>query len=359
MWPDLDDNALQLGDETVSYGELALLGAASGRLGPARAVTEESLRSSQDAEVARQELRAAAVSFRQERRLQSGEDLRAWLGERRLGVDEWEQYLRRLLSRGLAGERRRQLPPGDDDPAVAAALDSALAVDLACDGWWEETAGLMVRYWSAGRLEAAEAAGPAAGGPVTPVAGAIHHDDTSTAKMVAGELAFLGALDASWCAERLEVLSSRRRALELMERRYADDAVVAARLQDHAADWLRLVFEEIRLPSRPAGNEAVLCAREDGLTAEEIARRSGAALRRHDRRRQELVPDVAAALLGALPGEVLGPVGDGAGVAVLWLRERREVSPDDAEARADAAAELLAEALERVSAGQVREVGPL
>lgn len=355
VWPDLDAIALHLGDEAVSYGELGLLGVLTGRLRQARATTERSLRSSRGAEVTREEVRAAAVVFRQQRRLQSGEDLRAWLAARRLGVGEWEQYLRRVLSRDSLDGRD---PPSSDGlrtetASEATDLNAALAVDLACDGFWREMAGLMVRLWSAGRLlaECDGADGPssteAGGSGIAPVGASV------------SELTFLGELDDRWGTERLGLLASRRRALELMEGRYADEALVAVRLRDRAADWTSFVFDEIRLPTRTAGQEAMLCAREDGLTPEEIARRSESALATYDRRREALHPEVAAALLGGLRGEAIGPVADGDGSLVLWLRERRPPSPDDPELRSDAAAELLEEALERVSAGHVRETGPL
>jgi hypothetical protein len=134
---------------------------------------------------------------------------------------------------------------------------------------------------------------------------------------------------------------------------------VAGRIADHAADWIQFVFDSLCLPTRAAADEAVACAREDGISPEEIARRSRRPLDRLRLRRSQLQAGTAALLSGALPGEALGPLEVDGGVLVLWLHERRLPSPDDPEAQQRAASELLFEALDRAAGGRARAVGPL
>lgn len=345
VWPCLDDAALRLGEETVTYGEILLVGAHTGLLRAAGANTMRALRALESGLVSprREDVRAEAVRFRQERRLQSGEDLRAWLASRGLTRLEWEGYLGRLL----AGRSPLEPP---EAPIAAGAFESALVTDLACSGWWKTVADETERYWSAGRLAEVQP-DPA------------DSEDDAALRRAAEELAAslppCWTLEAQWCATRLRVLRWRERALEAAERRYGSDEVVAARIADHAADWLHFVFDEISLPSRAAASEAILCCREEGVTPEEISRRSRRALERRDLRQDGVPVGTAALLSGAVPGEPLGPLEQGGVVQVLWLQERRPPSLADPAVRQAAAWELLAEALERAAGGRAQQVGPL
>lgn len=350
MWPLLTDVALRLGDETVTYGELLLVGAATGSLEAARTETRDGLRALESGLVdpSREELRAEAVAFRQASRLQSGEDLRAWLATRHLTTAEWEDHLRRLV----AARSRSEVSAA---PVAPEELEPALVVDLACSGWWRGVADEAERYWSAACL----CAGPQSRPEPGPDQPEIDPELRLTATRLAGALPSLGTLDVEWCASRLGVLRSRQTALEEVAGRFSSDKAVAARVADHAADWVRFVFDDLRLPTRAAASEAVLCAREDGLGPDEIARRANRPLERQDLRRDRMPVAAAALLAGAVPGEPLGPLEIDGGVHVLWLRERVLPTPEDPAIRQDAAAELLAEALDRAAAGLARAVGPL
>lgn len=355
MWPALDDAALRLADETVTYGELLLIGAETGRLSDASTATSRavSLLERGILQPGRDEVRAEAAAFRQSRRLQSGEDLRAWLASRSLAVADWESHLRR----SVAGRWHGDVPQTTIPRSV---LEPALVVDLACAGWWRRVADDAERYWSAGLLATA---GSGSSGEARNLPCDARPCDSETDTR-AGELAaclpLLGTLEAGWCAERLTVLRSRQQALAQVERAYGSESAVAARIADRAVDWMRLVFESLRLPTRTAANEALLCSREDGMAPMEIARRAAVALEHHDVRRDEVSTTIAALLSGAVPGQALGPleVGDG-GLLVLWLHERQAPSAEDPVVRRHAASELLTEALERTAAGRARELGPL
>lgn len=349
VWPTLSDPALHLDEEIVTYGELAVLGADTGMLDEARAVTVGALGALKEsaAEPSRDDVRAEAAAFRHSRHLQSGADLRVWLAARHLTTADWEGFLVRSLA-------ARALPavPGDAT-AGAGELEAVLVVDLACSGWWKRVAGEATRSWAAERLSGEL---PATGRTAGPDAEAVSREDAG--ELVAG-LGFLGRLEGDWCADRLAVVRMRRQALEAAESRYGSAEMVAERIADHAVDWLQFVFDEIRLPTRSAAQEALLCAREDGLDPEEIARRSRRPLERRQLRRDDLPHGIAAVLSGAVPGEPLGPIETEEGASVMWLHQRQPPSPSDPAIRRQAATELLEEALDRASNGLASTVGVL
>jgi hypothetical protein len=351
VWPALDDPALRLDEEIVTYGELLLVGAETGLLESASAHTARALRvlESELDEQRRDEVRAEALTFRRARRLESGEDLRAWLASRQLTTAEWEGHLRRSVA-----ARSPHEPP--QTTIGEQAFQEGLAIDLACCGFWRKVADEIVRYWSAGRLATGQS------DSVRELGSAQAEDDSTPSHGIAEQLtrrlAPFGPLDVEWCAIRLRVLGWRQHALEVARQRFSSDAAVTGRIADHASDWTQFVFDSLCLPTRAAANEAVICAREDGIGADEIARRSGRPLERLQLRRTELAAGTAALLSGALPGEVLGPLESGGEVVVFWLRERRP-PVDDPTTRQQAVSELLAEALGRAAAGRVQAVGPL
>ena len=351
MWPTLGDPALRLGEETVTYGELLLVGAVTGLLEMAREETTRSLQvlASDLGEPGQDELQAEAVAFRRARRLESGEDLRTWLGSRQLTMADLESHLRRAI----AGRSPLEPP---DSPLSEQAVHHAIVVDLACSGWWRDVADDLGRYWSASFLSTGGSLSAGECAPAQP------SDDVAAARDGAEQLTTLapfGPLEAEWCASRIRVLRSRQRALDEARQRFGSDPAVSARIADHSVDWMSFTFDSLCLPNHAAAKEAAMCAQEDGLPPDEIALRSGRPLQHRQRRRNELSVATASLLAGAIAGELAGLLDSDEGVLVLWLRERRPPSADDPVARQEAAAELLAEALDRAAGGRVQAVGPL
>jgi hypothetical protein len=373
----------------VTYRELLLTGAATGLLSAmvAEAATGERLLRSSPEGPPRDAVRAEARRFRRGRHLESGEDLRVWLTARGLTLDDFDHYLSRAVARAdegsggteaepaeligaaptwaeLAGEdpdelTDRELPQGE--------LSSKLLFsELACSGGWRIFSGTAVRHFAAEQLslqdgparprsEARPEPGDGTGGdstggegnPVLPLA------------EVLKVLQPFGAFDPAWCAERLEVLHSRARALDEIERQVRASDAVAARLEGVRSEWALFVYDELQLRSRGAAMEALSCSSADGLAAEEIAERAGSALTARRGRRQELPAGHAALLDGAARDEAVGPVENAGGFSVLWLCQRARPDGTDPEAVERAVGELVAEALDRASLGAVREIGEL
>lgn len=343
MWPELADVATVMGDEVATFADLLLLGAATGVVQAAMERTRRGLEAVQDPqlELSRDDLFDKAVAFRRARRLESGQDLRAWLAARQLTMDDWEGHLRRSVA---AGEIPGEAVPLDSD--MGDPCCRPYAVDLACSGTWEDLADHAARLWAAARF---------VGDQVVAELAAAGIDEGQGAIQVTAAFKPLADLGKSWCAGGLAKIRTRERALEEAARRCAGDRAVAARVLGHVNDWTEVRYDELALATRQAANEAVLCAREDGLDAESLAGRARALLERFSVRHDRLPVAVASLLEGALPGEAVGPVDLDGRWVVLWLRERRRPSVDDEPVRETAAAELLDEALDRAGQGMIRK----
>ena len=84
----------------------SLLGVATGLIEEATSATRRGLAAlQQEAGPSQEQLLEAAVAFRRARRLESGQDLRAWLAARQLTMDDWEAHLRRSLAARELAER--------------------------------------------------------------------------------------------------------------------------------------------------------------------------------------------------------------------------------------------------------------
>ncbi len=105
IWPPLDREVLSFSSEAVTYRELLLTGAATGLLSGlvAEAAAGERLLRSSPEGPPRDAVRAEAKRFRRARHLESGEDLRVWLASRGLTLDEFDQYISRVVARASAG----------------------------------------------------------------------------------------------------------------------------------------------------------------------------------------------------------------------------------------------------------------
>jgi hypothetical protein len=346
MWPTLTDDAVVMGEEVATFADLLLVGIATGLYDEAVLSMRRGLEAvaHSDVVVTREAVLKEAVAFRRARTLESGQDLRAWLEGRHLSMAEWEEH----LTRSVAAREVRIPAAADTETAVhsdqlGSPLDfEAVMIELACGGWWQQFADDAARLWAAGRMVGNDIGG--AGGDVA--------GETTRIMAAHTELADLGR---AWCTERLETIRTRERALEEATRRCATTEAVAARVLEHGTEWSELCFDELLLANREAANEALLCAREDGIDATGLATRAGVALQ-HRRARHDSLPLASATLLdGALPGEPFGPVALGDGWAVLWLRERLRPSPEDDSIRSAAADELLSDALDKAGLGLIRE----
>lgn len=234
---------------------------------------------------------AAANGFRRARGLLAGEDLEAWLAARDVSVADWLAHIRRSLLRD-----RGAIP----DPLPPAAGQAAWVRGI-CSGVLAETAE---------RLAAGAACAAAQALPVDPAAPA--------------------RLDAA--RERLAAAA-------------ATEAAVGRELATRRLEWTSVDCRTCLFPDREVAAEAALCVREDGRAFEDVAAEAGVETRRARLLAGELEPELAAALLAAEPGELVGPVEVRGGSRLALVEAKTPPSSADPELRARAAAIVAARAL--------------
>jgi hypothetical protein len=325
----LSHPALTVDSRELTVGDVAVAALYLGEWGAVRARAESAIASSEhsggdatsrdDGDVA-----AAAEAFRRTRRLLAAEDMEAWLARRGLSAGHWMRWVRMDVVR-----RRRVTPPGAG--RVPEAID--LYAEAICSGALARAA-----RWLAETLVAPE---PQSG----PREGA-HTPDP-------GELEPLG-VDRAAALAMLDELRRRAAAVAELAQRVADAGAIAARVSAQQAEWLAIDYRMLALAQETAAREAVLCVRDDGMALEEVAQLAGVDVAHERALLCDVQPVLAAQLLSASRGELIGPVEHGDATAIVVLDAKESPSADDPEIALRARRELLTRALERELAARVR-----
>jgi hypothetical protein len=288
------------------------------------------------------DLRAAGAAHRRRRGLLAGEQLRAWLGERGLTLEDWRDFLERQVRReetGAAGDGRLRAP--DNRSAGAEDLVRVACAEACCGGVLEAAGDALLRWAAAESLAEAGAAPDraevaalmraAADDPTTGI-GALPRDELE--RLAGGVLALRVAHDALPAA--------------------IDEAAIDAWVQAHGADWEELEFDELAVAREGAAREAACCFREDGMELEAVAALAGTTVVRRRAPAGSVERDAAGALLAARPGELIGPLCGEEHWRLLVLARRTAATPA---LRARARDELARARIERRVAASGRRLG--
>jgi hypothetical protein len=323
-------------------------------------------------------LRQAGQRFRRDRALVAADDLKQWLVARSLARSDWEAALARSLL--LEGDEGRDEGGGEggDGPGYGQGAPSAelLWADAFCSGLWARSAQLAVDWLAAQLIVDRPIADRLMAGPPTadrPIADRLMAGPPTADRPTAGPLLASGldpapfplpsgaeaASALSVDAGRVTAIAGWRAAYDDLRPRLATDAAVTQVVRQRELEWTSFDIEELVLGTETAAREALLCSREDGMEAEEILRRAGGRLEARRARAGSLLPTVVAGLLAAPVGDgVTGPFRHTDGWSVIWLRDRRRPEVTDDDVRAEAADDLVREALDRELVGHLRWLGP-
>lgn len=223
---------------------------------------------------------AAAREFRYGRDLVSGDDMRAWLETRGVNVSEWMDHVRRQVALASSGV-------GNGSGVTSGDLARAVDVDAICGGLLDRAAGAL-----AGRLALTAAA---------------------------GELASIVAGNGTDPASRV---SHADAAFERVRADLLTPAAITAQLTAHRLEWMTVQCRIARFAGETAAREAVMRVREDGEPLDLVASDAHARLEA----RSVLLEDAGSLqgpLMGAAPGELLGPLlVDGAHALVEVVAKR-------------------------------------
>jgi hypothetical protein len=323
-----------VGGHTVSYEDLVWAGISDGSWDAlvrwsAEGVERDGEGSSGDGHG---DVRRAAESFRRQRKLEAGEDLRAWLGARSITLSEWESHLRRAVALGelTVPSRPPRLPPGFHD---------ALRVDAFCRRFWQNEAKEVLSWLAAAELV----------GEVAPDATEVDRLVEEALNEPTVEIA-AGGIDGH--RRRTGTLMAWRGAYEKLKEQIVDDSTMAETVAGRWLDWSIVSVESCRVPTESAAREVISCATEDGLQPQEIADRARGAVALRTVRAGEFGSAVAARILSAPLNIPVGPVRDDDQWSVVWVRHREDPDPGDPALRMEVQTELLAAAVKRQLMGR-------
>ena len=283
------------------------------------------------------EIAEAAADFRYERELISAQEAEAWFARWGLSAGAWMEFIRRSVIRSKHQSRLSEWLSGYpvDDADVAAAMGT----EAVCSGLLTR---LAPKFAARAAVYARMHAARENGHPL--------FSDEELAGAMPPPPAALRAqglhLDEAYLAAR----STRIAEIELALRAFRGEVVtpkaVGEQIAAHHLEWIRVGYQTLIYPAESMVREALLCVREDGMALSDLAAESDAAeLRDEEHWIGEVTGPLHASLLGALPGEVLGPFSTTGGHALLRITSKRLPTVDDEQVRSRAEMAALRRAL--------------
>lgn len=256
------------------------------------------------------ELEAAAAEFRYARDLVTQEEMETWLAAWSLSVEDWTDYLARVL---LRQRWQGELPAVvADHPVNQDEIDVVIEAEAVCAGYIADIARKL-----AGRAAALDR---------------VRTDGwTGQVAEPEGEDAWLDAVDQGF---------------ELFRGRIVVPAALENRIAAHRLDWVLVDGVAVTFPTIEAAREAALCVRDDGMAMEDVARAAGTAVETVRRYLEEVEPAQRGDFLAATTGDVLGPLTVDDGFLVLHVRDKVLPSLENPGIRRRAEESVLRTALE-------------
>jgi len=330
---------VKVGGHTVGYEDLVWAGISDGSWDALVRWCAEGIERDREGWSSDGDVRRAAESFRRQRKLEAGEDLRAWLDARSITLSEWESHLRRAVALGEATvpSRPSRLP---------AEFPDALRVDSFCCQFWEREAEQVLSWLAAAEL-------------VGEVAPDVPELDRLVEEAAQDATAEIDADGIDGHRLRTTTLLAWRGAYETLKEQIVDDSTMAETVAGRWLDWSTVSVESCHVPTESAAREVILCATEDGLQPQEIADRARGAVELRTVRAAEFGSGVAARMLSAPLNTPVGPVRDDDQWSVVWIRHREPPDPADPALRMEVQEELLAAAVKRQLSGREVWLGPI
>jgi hypothetical protein len=231
------------------------------------------------------ELEAAAAEFRYARDLVTQAEMEAWLAAWSLSVDDWTDYLERVL---LRRRLQAELPAiVSEYPVDQEDIEAVVESEAVCAGYIADLAGKL-----AGRTAALER---------------VRAEGWSAAPVAPGREAWLDAIDHGFDVFRSRILVP---------------AALQERIAAHRLDWILLDGVAVTFPAIEAAREAALCVRDDGMAMDEVAAAAGVSARAVRHYLEDIDPARRAPFLAATVGDVLGPLPVEDGFLVLQVRDK-------------------------------------
>jgi len=299
---------------------------------------EEGTRPSEEA------IEAAGQEFRYERELITAEEMEAWLARFDITVDDWMDYVERSLLR----QSGRAADAADEEQSEQDDIAGVMVAEAACSGALADFARKL-----AGRAAIAERAAAEkleAGSPSL--------EDLSAARSeVAAAFERLEIVPPT--EETVSELARLELAFEAYSRRLATPAAVAAQIEAHRLDWIRLDVFSLSFQEESAAREAWLCLEEDGVSLQEVAASAHVPVERAQLYLSELDAAARPSLLSARPGELVGPLAFGDRFHLFLLHDKFSPSRENPEVRRRAEEALAQKVVDQELSARVRWQAPV
>jgi len=272
----------------------------------------------------------AADAWRYDRNLLAADDLDAWLSERGLDEDDWNDYMERIVLRAQWSAELDEITRANR--VSAPEVESALYVEAVCSGalteWAEQLAGRAAVY---DRMHGSKKAAPCSKTEIRSVLKRVPRG---------------GAPDPEHVA-----------CLEVVYRGFAAEAATPAAIDreiaGHVLDWTRFDCTTVVFASEHAAREGALLVREDGLPLAEAASMAKAFVQRSRYVLEDTDPSLRDRLTAARPGEVIGPLSVDGRYALIGVGKRVEPSSKHAAVRKRAQERVIRRTIQREVTGRV------
>ena len=318
---------LEVGDATWLYDDAVLHGLHTGEWQQLERRIAQGITALARVQPSQASVDEELLRFRRARRLLAGEDLRDWLAERDLGNEDLVSCARRAVA-----VRADEVSETEATPTEIAAVLRAEAI---YDGTFATCADALARS------AAAAAALRASGDEQLPdVAEA--DVDVLVAAALRGPARGLARHDEDSLRARARAVLEVIAAHAAFAASAATPERTARLLHARRLDLTHVRFDDLRLDSRDAACEALMCVREDGLGLPQIAARARTTCGVQEGEIAELDAGVRAGVSGARPGDVVGPLHIGEHWRLLVVRDRVAPSLDDPATAARLGEELVA-----------------
>ncbi len=260
----------------------------------------------------------AAEQFRYQHDLITAEETEQWLSERGLTLGDFSAH----FVRHYWGEQWQDLAPEQLEYLSAPnELHKLLVHDLLLSGELDQIA--LRTSWRLAAQCAADRAVPEAGRLAEERAAFLARVGRRETDLPAW-LERLGR-DQTWLEEAL--------ALEAIFHR-TQDSLLSRQAREHEIAALRIPLtrfevETIELDSLDAAREALLCARDDGMTMEEVAAEGRYPYRHPELLLEEIPEELQQKFLSVNPGDILEPIVHGEGFHLCRVVGKAEPDLDD------------------------------
>ncbi len=311
------------GDRSFTVRDIIDAALFRGELEPAwngllRLETAEHKADEQDLEFSDDAIDAAAERFRYEHDLITAEETEQWLAQRGLSLADFSAY----FVRHYWGEQFDDVEPEPLDYLSAPnEMRELLTTELILSGELDRMAGRL--SWRVAALYATD------GAPVDPELIAAEESQFLGRSglredQLTGWLEKVGR-DQEWWRESLTMEAIQRRdCAALLSREACEREISALRLP-----LTRFEVEMIELDSLDAAREALLCARDDGMSMEEVAAEGRYPYRHPEVLLEEIPEDLQQKFLSVHPGEILEPIARGDGFHICRVIGKTEPDLED------------------------------